>query len=79
MQFLAFDVAATLVFLFGYLTVVGLQQWRAVPVRAAASRAPSREAPPVPSPAGSTAVGGRKEAATPSRPRREWPRLSYPR
>ena len=35
MQFLLFDVGATLVFLAGYVTVVALRQRWAVPARAA--------------------------------------------
>ena len=45
MQFLLFDVVATLVFLFGYLTVVALRR-RALPVVMGASRALSRQTPP---------------------------------
>jgi hypothetical protein len=50
-QFVLFDVSATLVFLVGYLAVVALQRRRALPV----------------------AMGSGQT------PRREWPRLSYPR
>jgi hypothetical protein len=42
MQFLLFDVSATLVFLAGYLTVVTLQRPRALPVPAS-KPAPSGE------------------------------------
>ncbi|HEY2276307.1 MAG TPA: hypothetical protein VGH61_12455 [Steroidobacteraceae bacterium] len=64
MQFVLFDVTATLVFLGGYLAVVALQRRRTPAVATAtstASRILSRDPRPT----------------TP--PRREWPRLSYPR
>jgi len=50
-QFVLFDVSATLVFLVGYLAVVALQRRRALRVAMGSGRTP----------------------------RREWPRLSYPR
>jgi hypothetical protein len=63
-QFVLFDVTATLVFLVGYLALVALQRRRTPAVATAtstASRTASREPrPTIP-------------------PRREWPRLSYPR
>ena len=76
MQFLLFDLSATLLFLFGYVTVVGLQRRRALPVVAAASGM-RRERP----------AAGRDERKPVEAPReldpspccREWPRLSAPR
>jgi hypothetical protein len=70
-QFLLFDVSATLVFLLGYLAVVALQRrlMMAVPV-------PGGRAPP---------SGREAGPAAPARERRtepccrEWPRLSAPR
>ena len=75
MEFLLFDVGATLVFLLAYLTVVALQRRRAVPVVTAARGTLSRQSRPAPSPERRPSVEGR--ATRP--PRREWPRLSYPR
>ncbi len=78
MQFLLFDVSATLVFLLGYLTVVTLQRRHALPVAVATSD--------VTRPAQRSARA--REERTPSenqkaRPReqccREWPRLAAPR
>ena len=81
MQFLLFDVSATLTFLLGYLTVVALQRRRMAAVSMTAGRAPStphgaRLAAPAPA--------GRARNATPKEPPtepccREWPRLSAPR
>jgi hypothetical protein len=76
-QFLVFDVTATVVFLLAYLTVVAVQRRRAVPVTTSASL--SSEVRPVRSaPGGTTGKVPKQTPATP-RPRREWPRLSYPR
>ncbi len=69
MQFLLFDIGVTLVFLGGYRTVDMLQRRRALAVPRAASRTPGREPRPAP---------GSEGPATRA-PRREWPRLSYPR
>ena len=75
MQFVLFDVSATLVFLVGYLAVVALQRRLALPVAMGAGGTLSREAPPVPSPERRKSPQGPTTRA----PRREWPRLSYPR
>jgi len=79
MQFLLFDVSATLVFLFGYLTVTTLQRRRALLVLAepaAPSRQPAPPARELGQPKGGEAS---KDRSTRHEPRREWPRLSYPR
>jgi hypothetical protein len=73
-QFLLFDVSATLVFLAGYLAVVALHERRTVGVMAAMSGAQVPTAP----------RGERKPKETPKAPAtepccREWPRLSAPR
>lgn len=77
MQFLLFDVSATLVFLAGYLTVVSLQRRRAWLVPAAIRRAPR------PAPRPEREPGPSKPAPT-GEPRDcqncvKWPRLSAPR
>ena len=45
MQFVLFDVSATLVFLVGYMAVVALQRRLALPVAMGAGRTLSREWP----------------------------------
>jgi hypothetical protein len=77
MEFLLFDVAATLVFLLGYLTAVTLRQARAPLVLtepAAAPRPSVARARGTPRPSGET-----RHARPGQRDRREWPRLIYPR
>ena len=83
MQFLLFDLSATLLFLFGYVTVVGLQRRRALPVVAAASgmrrerpAAGRDERKPVAAPREPVAA---PRELDPSPCCREWPRLSAPR
>ena len=78
MQFLLFDVSATLVFLLAYLVFVGLQRRRAPAIMAATGSQPRGVQPAVPP------REGRKPAPThQERPAiqccREWPRLSAPR
>jgi hypothetical protein len=74
MQFLLFDVSATLVFLVGYLAVVALQQRRTLTAVAVTSRAP-RAAPP-----GERPRPPQAQKERPTEPCcREWPRLSAPR
>ena len=78
MQFLLFDVSATLVFLSGYLAVVALQRRQTLAAVAAMSRAP----PGTPLPATPRERPSPREAQK-ERPTqqccREWPRLSAPR
>lgn len=79
MNFLLFDVGATLLFLLGYATVVNLQRRRALPVLAM-SRAPR----PTGGPARERAQPKPDEAPSESPLEqpvccREWPRLSAPR
>jgi len=74
-QFVLFDISATLVFLVGYLAAVALQRRRALPVAMGAGGTLSREARPMPSPERRRSP----EGPTTRPPRREWPRLSYPR
>ncbi len=78
MQFLLFDVSATLVFLLGYLAVVALQRRRAPAVMGASGHA-QRGAQPRAAPRERRNLGkARKES--PTEPCcREWPRLSAPR
>jgi hypothetical protein len=79
MQFLLFDVSATLVFLFGYSMAVTLQRRRALLVLAepaAPSRQPARPAREPGQPKSGEAC---EDCSTPHEPRRDWPRLSYPR
>jgi len=76
MEFLLFDVAATLVFLLGYLTVVTLRQARAPLVLAE----PAAARPGVPRARGTPRPPGETRQDLPrQRDRREWPRLIYPR
>jgi hypothetical protein len=76
-QFLLFDVSATLVFLLGYLAVVALQRRLMMAVSV-----PGGGAPPARQDAGSAAPA---RSAAPQREKRtepccrEWPRLSAPR
>jgi hypothetical protein len=78
MQFLLFDVSATLVFLVGYLAVVALQRRRTLAVVAAMSRAPRGALLPA-----APRERPKPRAAQSERPTepccREWPRLSAPR
>ncbi len=77
MQFLLFDVSATLVFLVGYAMVVTLLRRRALAVLAV-SRAPRRTERAAAAREGPEASAPRKES--PPQPcGREWPRLSHPR
>lgn len=78
MQFLLFDVSATLVFLAGYLAVLALQRRRTLAVAAASDRAPrGAQLPAAPR------ERPKPREAQKERPRgpccREWPRLSAPR
>jgi len=78
MQFLLFDVSATLVFLVGYLAVVALQQRRTLAAVAATSRAP--RAAPRPATPGERPGPPQAQKERPTEPCcREWPRLSAPR
>ena len=77
MQFLLFDVSATLVFLLGYLAVVTLLRRRALPVPAV-TRAPRPAERPAARRAGPEPSETRKEPAA-RQCRREWPRLIHPR
>ena len=82
MQFLLFDVAVTLVFLLGYLTVVSLQRRRALAVPGAASPGLSREPRAASYVEGGTPGKPGAEAPEPPtirQPGRGWPRLSHPR
>ncbi len=79
MQFLLFDVGATLVFLVGYLTVATLQRRRALAVPTGTSRRLSLESRPAAYPEGSKPGEPGNEAPAARRPRRKWPRLSHPR
>lgn len=72
MEFLLFDVSATLLFLFGYVTVVNLQRRRPLPVLAM-----SRTRRPTGSPAPERPQ--RKPDQAQPACCREWPRLSVPR
>ena len=81
MQFLLFDVSATLVFLLGYLTVLALQRRLTMAVSMASGRAPD-------TPRGAAAFARARQGQLPKgirkeRPAepccREWPRLSAPR
>jgi hypothetical protein len=81
MQFFFFDVGATLVFLLGYAAVLALRQRQ--PVRVTAGRGPSSPEPLTPareckSDRANGQEGDRSHAPRPE-PRREWPRLIYPR
>jgi hypothetical protein len=78
-QFLLVDVGSTLVFLLGYLTVVGLQRRRAVAAPGAATRMLNRGARLVPYAGASKASETRNPAPAARQSRREWPRLSHPR
>lgn len=80
MQFLLFDVSATLVFLASYLTVATLQhRRREVLVLATEARDAGRVAAPARRPERSAPGATRKDGASGRPPRREWPRLSAPR
>lgn len=78
MQFLLFDVSATLVFLLGYVAVTALQRRRTPAVMAATSRAPFGAQLPAAPRENRERDETRKER--PTEPCcREWPRLSAPR
>ena len=81
MQFLLFDVSATLTFLLGYLAVVALQRRRMLAVWMAAGRVPNTpHGAELAAPArqGPRPDGTPKERVT-EPCCREWPRLSAPR
>jgi hypothetical protein len=78
-QFLLLDVSATLVFLLGYLTVVTLQRRRALFVPAEQSARPRSTRRPVRAAEGGKLSETAKDRRTAWPPRREWPRLIYPR
>jgi len=80
-QFLLFDVSATLTFLLGYLAVVALQRRRMPAVTMGAGHAPGAlRAAGLPAPVRedrSPSVPAKERATEPCC--REWPRLSAPR
>ena len=81
MQFLLFDVSATLTFLLGYLAVVALQRRRIPAVAMAAGHAPGApRAALLPASVRedrNPSAAAKERAAEPCC--REWPRLSAPR
>jgi hypothetical protein len=75
MQFLLFDVGATLVFLVGYMAVVALQGRGALAVATGPGSSPRKSAVSAPE------DRAPRRDSPPQQPecRREWPRLSAPR
>jgi hypothetical protein len=77
MQFLLFDVSATLVFLVGYLAVVALQERRTLAMVTMSSAPRGAELPAKPTERPEPRAAQEERRAEPCC--REWPRLSAPR